>query len=283
MAKIPSCFSDLGKSASDLFEKGYDYPKVKLSVKTKASKSVEFEGNGNHDLEKNRTFGSLKTKVKCPYGINLSETWNTSSELNSELTYEPKQVNGLKLTLNSKFYPNSGKKAANAKVAYKRDYLNVEGSVDMNIAGPKIGTAGVFQYEGWYLGYQTAYETDNGKLAENKLAMGYEGENFTIHGDVANLADIRASAHQKVNNRTEVALCTTYSMQSNNVLLALAGKYTLDDGAVFRAKVANNGQIACGYSQTLREGVKLSLSAMVKGRSLNQGGHKVGMALDFEA
>ena len=50
-----------------------------------------------------------------------------------------------------------------------------------------------------------------------------------------------------------------------------------------QAKVANNGQIACGYSQTLREGVKLSLSAMVEGRSLNQGGHKVGMALDFEA
>lgn len=283
MAKVPCSFSDLGKSARDLFEKSYDYPKLKLCVKTKPSKSVEFEGNGHHDLDKNRTFGSLKTKVKCPHSITLSETWNTNSELNSELTYEPKQVEGLKLTMTSRFFPNSGKKAAKAKMAYKRDYMHMETEVDLNITGPTFSGASVFQYEGWYLGCQGAYAADSGRLVSNNFAMGYEGENFTVHGAVSSLSEVLASAYQRVNDRTEVALQTNYNMQSNNVLLALGGKYTLDDGAVFRAKVSNGGQVGLGYSQNLRDGVKLTLSALIEGKTLNQGGHKLGVALDFDA
>ena len=256
MAKVPSSFSDLGKSARDLFEKGYDYPKLKLCVKTKPSKNVEFEGNGHHDLEKNRTFGSLKTKVKCPHNFVLSETWNTNSELNSELTYEPKQVEGLKFTLTSRFFPNSGKKAAKAKVAYKRDYVHLESDVDFNITGPTFTGSSVFQYEGWYLGCQGAYAADSGRFVSNNFAMGYEGENFTVHGGVSGLSEVLASAYQKVNDRTEVALQTNYNMQSNNVMLALGGKYTLDDGAVVRVRTLyNRARVLCNRVRVLRNKV----------------------------
>ena len=65
-----------------------DYPKVKLSLKTKTDSGVvsverklfrsfcvliqfprlmqEFETNGSHDLDKSRTSGSMKTKLKFP-------------------------------------------------------------------------------------------------------------------------------------------------------------------------------------------------------------------------
>ena len=45
----------------------------------------------------------------------------------------------------------------------------------------------------------------------------------------------------------------------------------------------NGGQIGLGYTQNLRDGVKLTLSALVEGKTLNQGGHKLGVALDFDA
>lgn len=41
-------------------------------------------------------------------GVTFSESWNTSSELDTELTFEPKGVSGLKLTLSSSFLPSSG-------------------------------------------------------------------------------------------------------------------------------------------------------------------------------
>jgi len=66
MANTPPSFGDLGKSAKDIFEKAFDYPKVKLSLKTKTESGVEFETNGSHDLDKSRTTGCLKTKLKFP-------------------------------------------------------------------------------------------------------------------------------------------------------------------------------------------------------------------------
>lgn len=50
----------------------------------------------------------------------------------------------------------------------------------------------------------------------------------------------------------------------------------------FQAKVNNQGQVGVSYSQNVRDGVKLTLSTLVEGRNLNAGGHKLGVALDFE-
>ncbi len=49
-----------------------------------------------------------------------------------------------------------------------------------------------------------------------------------------------------------------------------------------QAKVNNQGQIGMAYTQTLRTGVKLNLSSLVEGRNINAGGHKLGVAIDFE-
>ncbi len=99
-------------------------------------------------------------------------------------------------------------------------------------------------------------------------------------------------------------MVTTYNLQTGNVSLGLGGKYTLEDGALLKvngctlirtnllnslplpfpqAKVNNQGQIGLAYSQDLRSGVKLSLSGLIEGRNINAGGHKLGVALDFES
>ena len=45
----------------------------------------------------------------------------------------------------------------------------------------------------------------------------------------------------------------------------------------------NQGQIGVSYAQDLRSGVKLTLSGMLEGRNVQAGGHKFGLALDFES
>lgn len=41
-------------------------------------------------------------------------------------------------------------------------------------------------------------------------------------------------AYVQVNKTTEVAMSSNYNLQSGNVLIAVGGKYTLDDGAVLK-------------------------------------------------
>jgi len=50
-----------------------------------------------------------------------------------------------------------------------------------------------------------------------------------------------------------------------------------------QAKVNNQGQVGLGYTQNIRSGVKLSLSALIEGKNINAGGHKLGAALTFES
>ena len=284
MANAPPLFGDLGKAARDIFDKGYDYPKVKLSLTTKTESGVEFETNGSHNLDKNRTSGSLKAKLKFPdHGVTFSESWNTSSELDTELTYEPKAVSGLKLTLSSSFLPSSGHKSAKLRSNYRREHLSLDGDVDLQMTGPIVKGSAVFMYKGWYAGYQVGYNTSNAKLTANNVAAGYKGTDFTVHASLADIADCLTSVYHKVNDKTEVGLTTTYNFQTSNVSLGLAGKYTLEDGAQMKAKVNNQGQIGLSYQQDLRSGVTLTLSGLLEGRNINAGGHKIGVALDFES
>ena len=60
-------------------------------------------------------------------------------------------------------------------------------------------------------------------------------------------------------------------------------KYALDKNASLRAKVNNSSQVGLGYQQKLRDGVTLTLSSLIDGKNFQQGGHKLGLALELEA
>lgn len=282
---IPPLYEDLGKASRDVFSKGFDYPKIKLSLKTKTDTGVEFDTNGTHDLDKSRTSGSMKTKLKFPeHGVTFTETWDTSANLSTELNYEPSKVEGLKLSLGGSWSPNNGQRSVTFSTEYKRQYFSFDGDVILQqLTGPAVRGAAVFLYKGWYAGYQAGYEVNSAKMTANNIALGYKGTDFTCHSSCSNLADCLASVHHKISNKTEVSMSTTYNVQSSTPGMAVGMKCLLDKGGVVKAKVNHTGQIGLGYSQDLRDGIKLSLSSLIEARNVSTGGHKLGLALDFES
>ena len=47
--------------------------------------------------------------------------------------------------------------------------------------------------------------------------------------------------------------------------------------------VVNNRQLGLGLRQVIREGVTVTLSALIDGKNFNQGGHQVGLAVELQA
>lgn len=283
MTDIPPFFDALGKSSRDLFKKGYDFPKIRLNLKTKTESGVEFETDGSHDLNKCRTTGSLQTKLKFPtYGLTFTETWSTTADLNAELNFEPKKVQGLKLTLVSNWTPSSGTKSAKVKASYSREKFAVDADTDIQVTGPIVRASAVFMHKGWYGGYQIGYSPSDSRLTANDAVVGYNGGDFTVHSSLSNLSDCMASVYHKVSNKTEVGLQSTYNVQTGNPTLALASKYTSDTGEIFRGKVNNKGEIGIGYTQKINS-VKVTLSSLVEGQNISTGGHKLGVSLEFES
>lgn len=280
----PPQFTDLGKTAKDLFNKGYNYGTVKLDVKTKTKNKIDFNLTGEHNNDIQKTIGTLEAKYKSPaHGLTFTEKWNTDNVLKSELSVEDQILKGLKVTLDTTYSPATGKKAGVLKTAYKHDNFLLNTDVDLDLAGPVVHNSLVVGHLGWLLGLQTSFDTSKSQLTRNNFAVGYSANDFTLHTNINDGTEVGGSIYQRVNDQLEMGVSLSWSSVNNATRFALASKYTLDKYATVQTKVNNLSQIGLSYSQQLRDGVKLVLSSLVDGKNINGGGHKLGLGLELEA
>uniref|UniRef100_A0A8C0BU80 Non-selective voltage-gated ion channel VDAC1 n=1 Tax=Buteo japonicus TaxID=224669 RepID=A0A8C0BU80_9AVES len=281
---VPPAYADLGKSARDVFTKGYGFGLIKLDLKTKSENGLEFTSSGSANSETSKVSGSLETKYKwVEYGLMFTEKWNTDNTLGTEITLEDQLARGLKLTFDSSFSPNTGKKSAKVKTGYKREHINIGCDMDFDIAGPSIRGALVVGYEGWLAGYQMTFETTKSRVTQSNFAVGYKTDEFQLHTNVNDGTEFGGSIYQKVNDKLETAVNLAWTAGNSNTRFGIAAKYQIDPDASFSAKVNNSSLIGLGYTQTLKPGIKLTLSALLDGKNVNAGGHKLGLGLEFEA
>ncbi|XP_027562178.1 voltage-dependent anion-selective channel protein 3 isoform X2 [Neopelma chrysocephalum] len=281
---VPPTYSDLGKCARDVFNKGYGFGMVKLELKTKSTSGVDFTATGSSNTDTGKASGSLETKYKMKeQGVTFTQKWNTDNMLATEVAVEDKLAGGLKLALDTTFVPNTGKKSAKLKTSYKREYINVGCNVDIDLAGPTIYGWAVLGYEGWLAGYQMAFDTAKYKLSQNNFALGYTAGDFQLHTNVNDGTEFGGSIYQKVNNKVETSVNLAWTAGSNNTRFGIAAKYQLDDKTSVVGKVNNASLIGLGYTHALRPGVKLTVSGLIDGKNFSSGGHKVGLGFELEA
>lgn len=281
---VPPTYVDLGKSARDVFTKGYGFGLIKLDLKTKSENGLEFTSTGSANTETSKVAGSLETKYKwAEHGLTFTEKWNTDNTLGTEITLEDQLAKGLKLTFDSSFSPNTGKKGGKIKTGYKCDHINLGCDVHYDINGTAIHGAGVVGYEGWLAGYQVTFEAGRNKITQSNFAVGYKTDEFQLHTNVNDGTEFGGSIYQKVNDQLETAVNLAWTAGNSNTRFGIAAKYQIDPDASFSAKVNNSSLVGLGYTQTLKPGIKLTLSALLDGKNINAGGHKLGLGLEFQA
>ncbi|CAB3371364.1 Hypothetical predicted protein [Cloeon dipterum] len=281
----PPTYGDLGKAARDVFGKGYHFGVLKLDVKTKTPTGIEFSSGGSHNVESGKVVGTLESKYKkSEYGMTFTEKWNTDNVVGLEWSVQDQLAKGLKLSLESSFAPQSGKKSAKAKTEYKHEILSSNFDVDLDTGAPVIHGASVFGYNGWLAGYQMSFDTAKSKLLKSNFAVAYECKDFALHTTVNDGNQFNGSIYQKVDSNLETGIQLSWAAGSaSNTTFGIGCKYNLDKDASLRAKVNNSFQVGLGYQQKLRDGVTLTLSTLIDAKNFNQGSHKVGLGLELEA
>ena len=73
-----------------------------------------------------------------------------------------------------------------------------------------------------------------------------------------------------------------WNVMTNLFKITFVDMSTSSTEILHRAKINNSSQIGLGYQQKIRDGVTITLSALIDGKNFNQGGHKVGLALELE-
>ncbi|KAK6322026.1 hypothetical protein J4Q44_G00068180 [Coregonus suidteri] len=279
---VPPTYVDLGKSAKDVFTKGYGFGLIKLDLKTKSENGLEFTSTGSANTETSKVAGTLETKYKwAEHGLTFTEKWNTDNTLGTAITVEDQLAKGLKLTFESSFSPNTGKKSGKIKTGYKREHINLGCDVDYDINGTAVHGVAVVGYEGWLAGYQVTFEAGKNRVTQSNFAVGYKTDEFQLHTNVNDGTEFKGSIYQKVNDQLETAVNLAWTAGNSNTHFGIAAKYQIDADASFSANVNNSSLVGLGYTQTLKPGIKLTLSALLDGKNINSGGHKLGLGLDF--
>ncbi|XP_059941832.1 voltage-dependent anion-selective channel protein 3-like [Mesoplodon densirostris] len=152
-----------------------------------------------------------------------------------------------------------------------------------DFSGPTIYGWAVLAIEGWLAGYQTSFDTAKSKLSQNNFTLGYKPADFQLHTHVSDSTESGGVIYQKVNKETETSINLVWTAGRNTTCFGISAKYKLDCRTSPSAQVDNASLIGRGYTQTLRPGAKLTLSALIYGKNFSAGGHQVGLGYELEA
>ena len=172
--------------------------------------------------------------------------------ISTSLSLQDKLVNGLSLTLDSTYSPDTGSKNGRLKAEFASPAVLMALDTDLNLSGPVINTSAVlghkvrervhdppvnyFYDQGWLAGLQMAYDSSKSKLVKNNLSLGYSMGDFCLHSNINDGAIFGASLYQKVNTNIETGVNLGWTASSNTTSFGVALKYTLDQtGSVRKA------------------------------------------------
>jgi len=279
----PAKYADLGKEARDLINKNFHIGAFKLEVNTSSDSGVKFKTEGAHNTDTGAVAASIETKFTlAPYGIANTLKWHTDNVISNTVGVENKLIDGLKIDLDSSMAVNTGKTALKLKTAYKAADM-FHGTLDVDLAAaPTAHLSGVLAYQGLHAGYQASYDSGSSKLLANNVSLTYKQGDLVLHGGVLNANKYIGSIHHQVDKDISAAASVEYSAGSGTAI-TLGGKYALDAHTAMKVKVDNQLRLGVAYVQTVKPGVTLTGAGLINAKALDQGGHKIGLMLNFDA
>ena len=129
--------------------KGFHFGLVKVEVKNKTESGMSVTSGGQSNIDTGRVGGNLELKTKrCPgTGTQLTTKWTTENLINTSLSLQDKLVEGLTLTLDSTYSPDTGSKNGRLKAEVASPAVLMALDTDLNLSGPVINTSAVLGHK----------------------------------------------------------------------------------------------------------------------------------------
>ncbi|KAK4451864.1 mitochondrial outer membrane protein porin [Podospora aff. communis PSN243] len=281
---IPA-FSDIAKSANDLLNKDfYHLSAGTLEVKSNTPNNVAFKVTGKSSHDK-ATAGAIEGKYNDkPNGLTLTQSWNTSSALETKIELADNLAKGLKLEGIFGLLPSTQARAAKFNLHFKQPGFHGRAFFDL-LKGPTASIDAIVGHEGFLAGASAGYDVQKAQITGYSAAVGFQAPTYTAAVTATdNLSVFAASYYHKVNSQVEAGSKATWNSKSGNTVgLEVATKYRLDPVSFVKAKINDRGVAAVAYNVLLREGVTFGVGASFDTQKLDQATHKVGTSFVFES
>jgi len=279
----PPSFNDLGKSAKDLFNKGYAHGFLKIDSTTKSGDNIEFKNSASHNLTSNKLAGNVEVKYKVPqYGVTVSEKWNTDNTLCSTIELKDQICKNSKVSLEAGYTPNSGKRNAQIKTEWSGDIFKI--NADATIVGGPIFTLSfvAVPYKEWYCGALGKFDLSTTQLRNHMVAFGRQAQDYTMHSYAKDGNEFGGSLYHRVSKNFECGAQFSWTnADHHNTQFGLASKYRVNKDLTLQAKINNQSHMSLSSIHDLSDTVKLTLSTSF-GLTSPETVHKFGLGLEYK-
>ncbi|CAD5218893.1 unnamed protein product [Bursaphelenchus okinawaensis] len=278
----PPSFVDLGKAARDVFGKGYNHGLVKLDTTTRGNDAgtVEFKTNATHNLTSEQLAGNVDIKFKVPErGITVTEKLHTAGTLGTVVEINDQFARNLKVTLDSLYTPNTGKRDATLKTEWFNDAARLNINLSL-IGGPVALISGVVGQNGWLAGAQGRFDISTNELKNTSVAFGYTTPAYTIHSFCNDGKEFGGSVYHKVHKNVELGTQLGWTNGEDKIRYALGSTYKISPELLLRAKVDNKAVVGLSATHTLGPNVKASLSTQF-GLTAANSQNKLGVGIEY--
>merc|ERR1712166_1303781 len=246
----PPKFDDLGKAGNDLFEKNYDFGKVKFELKNK-NEGMDLIVKGDQSVASSAIKGSVESNFKCS-GVDVKKTWHTHNALDIEVA-KSGIASGLgKTVLTASFTPDGGVALGKFKQNISKENFNV--------------------------GFSTGYCVKKSACTGKNVAFAMQqGAINAVLKSTCN-SDAALTVFNKLNDNSVMAVSANYSTDATS--MGVAYKSTACPGVTAQYKLMNSGRFGASYASKLAA-CDLTVSADIDLLNLQGGGHKFGSAFKF--
>ncbi|CAK5075508.1 unnamed protein product [Meloidogyne enterolobii] len=278
----PPQFTDFGKSTKDLFTKGYTHGLLKLDVKSKSGPNVEFKSEGEHNLSTQKIKNKLEVKYKIPeYGTTITESLNTANQLGSILELNNQLAKGLKVTIDTKYTPNSGKRECLVKTDFSGEMVRLNANLSL-VGAPVLEVFGVSKvYKDWMAGAKAKYDLQANELKATSLAFLHQTSDYALHTYTNDGNEFGGSLYHKVHKNFEFGVQYMWKLKEENNQWSLASKYQVNPDLCLRAKVDHQSQVTVAATHNLSSTVKLTFTSQFGLAGLPDTSNKFGVGLEY--
>jgi len=281
-------FSDLGKASNDLLTK--DFPtKFEAKVETKGADCNKLIAKVSRDAKGN-VAGSLNPKfsLQSP-ALDVSTTVSTDKSVNTELTLQKVNVEGLKIKLNASspaFDAITKSPSLSASFDYKREKLAL--ATKVNIITPKDNSlkASLVLAANENISVGTEAEYTLGGSPQNKffnLAVLYKkGQAESLFYRKFGASTVYGwSYHFKARSDLSFASDLSFDASKDKAepQLHVGIKTATGNNSTLKTKFGTNGRVAFSYATTLNDFSKLTLGLDVNAADTSD--HKLGASFNF--
>jgi len=208
------------------------------------------------------------------YGINA--LFNTSDRVT--VATHADVAPGLRATLSATLPDTQSGKLA---LDYVNPYVNIKSHVGLNTS-PKVTLAAASGFKSFVYGAEASYDTAKSTLSAYNVALGYHAGDSQLAAVLTDKLDtLRLYAAHNISRDQSIAAEITRPIKGGDVNVQLGILKRLDNGALVKAKIDNNGILSALYEQRMSSGEKLVLSTQLDTLNTSNKGPKVGFALDL--